>query len=223
MLDQIRSIPKTEFPDSMLALLREGYAFVSRQCDALRSDAFETRLMLRKVVCLRGPEATRLLYGSPHLTRVGAMPWTVLKLLQDKNSVQQLDGTPHLHRKAVFVAHLMDDGKVETLAALFRQEWLAALPQWRAQGEVDLMSASNRLFTQAAIRWTAIPDGWFRIDELATKLADMVENTGHFGPKTFATLLARRTSNAVWWHWSKTSGTAGSPFRTEPHYRPSRG
>ena len=194
MLDQHSlKLRKTPFPDSTLAFLREGYAFVSGQCDALGSDAFETRIMLQKVVCARGPDAARLLYGPAPLTRVGSMPATVLRLLQDKGSVQQLDDAAHLHRKSLFVAQLMERERVERLAALFRQSWLAALPAWRASGEVDLFAECNGLLTRAALEWAEIPDGWFDPDALARELAAMVEHAGHFGAATFATLWSRNT------------------------------
>ncbi|SEL09920.1 Cytochrome P450 [Blastococcus sp. DSM 46786] len=53
-------IPTLTAPDSSLALLREGYAFISRRCDRLGTDAFRTRLMLRPAVCVRGAEAARV-------------------------------------------------------------------------------------------------------------------------------------------------------------------
>jgi fatty-acid peroxygenase len=73
--------------DATVALLREGYEFIPNRCGRLNSDIFLTRLMLRKVICMRGPEAAALFYGSDNLTRVGSMPQTVLRLLQNKGSV----------------------------------------------------------------------------------------------------------------------------------------
>ncbi|MCA1439513.1 hypothetical protein I6F07_04610 [Ensifer sp. IC4062] len=49
------------------------------------------------------------------------MPWTVLRLLQDKDSVQQLDGAAHLRRKAMFIDVTMDDDAVASLVERFRQ------------------------------------------------------------------------------------------------------
>ena len=45
--------------DSTLALLSDGYAFIPRRCQRYRSDVFETRLMLTKVVCMRGKKRPR--------------------------------------------------------------------------------------------------------------------------------------------------------------------
>jgi fatty-acid peroxygenase len=46
--------------DSTLALTRDGYAFIANRCRRYGTDVFETRLALRKVVCLRGEEAARV-------------------------------------------------------------------------------------------------------------------------------------------------------------------
>lgn len=77
--------------DSTLALLREGYTFIGARCDRLRTDAFSTRLVLTRAICLRGADAARLFYSSDRFTRVDAMPRSVLHLLQDTGSVQLLD------------------------------------------------------------------------------------------------------------------------------------
>lgn len=42
-------IPRDKNLDSTLALLSDGYTFVSKRCQRYQSDIFETRLMLRSV------------------------------------------------------------------------------------------------------------------------------------------------------------------------------
>lgn len=107
--------------DATVALLREGYEFITNRCERLNSDIFSTRLMMRNVICMRGPAAAALFYGSDNLTRVGSMPQTVLRLLQDKDSVQQLDSEAHRHRKAMLVRMLVSDADgVKDLVALFQ-------------------------------------------------------------------------------------------------------
>ena len=57
--------------DSTLALLLEGYEFISKRCRRYRSDVFETRLMLTKVVCMMGKEAAEVFYHPGRFTRKG--------------------------------------------------------------------------------------------------------------------------------------------------------
>jgi fatty-acid peroxygenase len=84
-------IPRLDGFDSSVALLREGYEFGARRFARCSSDAFETRLMLRRAVVAFGEEAARRLYEPDRMTRRGALPITVVTLLQDFGSVQMLD------------------------------------------------------------------------------------------------------------------------------------
>jgi fatty-acid peroxygenase len=86
--------------------------------------------MLTGAICLRGTEAARLFYGSDRFTRVGAMPLSVLHLLQDGGSVQLLDGTLHHHRKCLFL-DIFEPDPIDRLREAFRAEFRAALPRWR--------------------------------------------------------------------------------------------
>src|ERR1700752_5342083 len=99
----MRAIPRSPVFDSTLALGREGYGFIGNQCERLGTDIFRTRLMLKHVVCMRGTCAAEIFYTGDRFTRVGAMPVTVLKLLQDYGSVQLLDGAAHRRRKRMFL------------------------------------------------------------------------------------------------------------------------
>lgn len=63
-----------QLPEGSLALLREGYTFISSRCDRFGTDAFRTRLMLRPVICLRGAEAAEFFYGGGRFGRKGHAP-----------------------------------------------------------------------------------------------------------------------------------------------------
>jgi fatty-acid peroxygenase len=64
-------IPREKAWDSTLALLADGYTFISERCRRHGSDVFETRLMLQPVFCMLGEEAARVFYEPDRLTRVG--------------------------------------------------------------------------------------------------------------------------------------------------------
>ena len=150
-------IPTDPTPDATLALLRDGYGFVSRRCDRLGADAFRTRLMLRPVLCARGPDAARAFYTPGRFTRVGAMPAITLRLLQDKGSVQGLDGDAHRHRKAMFLDILLDDAQVERLVALTRKELTAAIPHWTLHQPIELTREMTFVLTRVGFGWAGIP------------------------------------------------------------------
>lgn len=134
------TLPEDPSLDSTLSLLRDGYTFISRRCARHDSDAFRCRIMLTNVICMRGSSAARLFYGHANLTRVGSMPAPVLRLLQDKGSVQQLDAEAHIHRKAMFVHMLMRRPAGET-GKFGHCVW----PQHVAQQEKDPAAVSGNL------------------------------------------------------------------------------
>ncbi|WP_207099423.1 cytochrome P450 [Paracoccus shandongensis] len=181
--------PRLPGPDHTLRFLRQGYRFIGDGCDRLGSDWFRARLMLRPVICGRGADAARLIYDPDLFTRRGAMPPTVLRLLQDKGSVQLLDGAPHRHRKALFTGLLMTDGAERSFLALFENEWRLALRDWTARGRVTLFDAVNLVLTLAVFRWAGVP-----LDDparMAGDLSSAVENSGRIGPRMWLALARR--------------------------------
>ncbi|MBA4784278.1 MAG: cytochrome P450 [Rhizobiales bacterium] len=187
---QAAAIPADGAWDATLSLLREGYHFIPNRCRRLGSEIFRTRLTLTEVICMQGPRAAELFYGNAALTRQGSMPQTVLRLLQDKGSVQQQDGDAHRHRKGLFVAILMAPGEVERLTGIFRSEWRAQLRHWQERDQIVLIDEVNRMLTRAVCQWAGIPIG--DSDERTSELAGMVEYAGHFRPGTVAALWRRR-------------------------------
>ncbi|MCF6367690.1 cytochrome P450 [Rhizobium halophilum] len=184
------AIPSDGAWDATLSLLREGYYFIPNRCRRLNSDIFRARLTLTDVICMQGPEAAELFYGDAPLTRQQAMPQTVLRLLQDKGSVQQLDGDAHRHRKGLFISILMAPGEVERLRHAFRREWLARLQSWENHEKVVLIDEVHLILTRAVCNWAGVPVG--DSEEMATELAGMVEYAGHFRPGTVGALWRRR-------------------------------
>jgi fatty-acid peroxygenase len=71
------TVPRARGFDHSLLFLRDGYDFITRQCETLGTDVFQGRLMLRSVICMRGAPAAELFYASGKFTRVGAMPFYV--------------------------------------------------------------------------------------------------------------------------------------------------
>lgn len=182
------TMPQDPAFDATLDVLRDGYQFIAKRCDRLETDVFATRIMLRSAICLRGPRAMRLLYGAPGLTRKGAMPPTTLRLLQDKGSVQQLDGAQHHHRKQWFVQTLIEEPAAEELAVRFRDDWTQALVG-RDRAEV-LVTASDSL-ARVACRWAGLPEAYAQDAGFRKTLYLMSAHSGRFSPSTVTALLRR--------------------------------
>ncbi|WP_372383496.1 hypothetical protein ACCQ12_10025 [Xanthomonas sp. NCPPB 1068] len=130
--------------DVLPQLLRDGYLFVGKQCDALGSDAFAARLALRPVVFARGPDAVATFYHPGRFTRVAALPPTTLRLLQGKGSVQQLDGDAHLHRKQLFMA-VLSPAQTSRLVDCFMDEWQQQAGNWARSAYVVLQHEAEHV------------------------------------------------------------------------------
>ncbi|WP_346618395.1 cytochrome P450 [Blastococcus montanus] len=186
-------IPTLRTPDSSLALLREGYTFISSRCDRLGTDAFRTRLLLEPAVCVRGAEAARIFYSGERFTRTDAFPPSILHLLQDLGSVQALDGGAHRHRKDMFLTVLQGTGS-ERITDLFAEEWRAAVPRWQRAGRVVLHDAVRDVLTRTALRWAGVPATERDVRRRTRELAVMVDRAGTIGPPNWWARLLRNRS-----------------------------
>ncbi|MCG7360549.1 cytochrome P450 [Roseomonas sp. ACRSG] len=191
------AIPRAAGVDNTISFLREAYTFISRRCDRLNTDFFGTRIMLTPVVCMRGAEAARFFYDGDRFTRQGAMPQTVLRLLQDKGSVQSLDGTAHRERKAMFMSLMSPEG-IARIADLLEGHWRATLPHWASGAEVTLLPAVGDLLSRTACDWVGVPLTEREAPILSRALQAMVQQAGHVGPDTLRALaLRRRTERRI--------------------------
>src|SRR5947209_16663645 len=118
------TIPTLAVPDSTAGFLRDGYLFGGRRFARVRSDAFRTRIAGRPVIVARGLDAARFFAEGDRFTRVGALPPSALRLLQDVGSVQTLDGDAHRRRKALFLDVAADAASRALLVGAFREAWL---------------------------------------------------------------------------------------------------
>jgi len=183
------AFPKAPGFDHTLAFLREGYPFISRRCARLRSDGFIARLMLRRVVCLRGAEAAELVYSPQRVTLVGAMPITVVKLLQDFGSVQTLDDAAHRTRKALFtrIGSVMESRRV---AELMAEEWTRYFGG-RASRDAVLVEATDAILTRATMRWVGIDPERDDAGSRCRELTAMFETPGMLGPRHWRAQVLR--------------------------------
>jgi len=189
----LQAAPHTRAFDSSLALLNEGYRFMPRRFEELGSDIFATRIMLRRVLCMRGAEAARLFYASDRFTRRKAIPPTVLTLLQDFGSAEMLDGAAHLQRKALMLSLLgaYDNARLTALAA---DLWRARFAEWRQRGRVVLLREAESVLAEAACRWAGIALAPEALRLRTEEFAAMVDGAGSFGPRNLRAQLLRRRS-----------------------------
>jgi fatty-acid peroxygenase len=197
------ALPRNRGFDHTAALLREGYDFIGNRCERLRTDMFETRLMLRRVVCMRGSAAAEIFYDGHRFTRVGAMPITVLKLLQDFGSVQLLDGSAHRHRKHMFLAIGAPVASAQ-LAASLTAELVRRRETWPTGQTIAVFDEIRTALTRAVLRWAGLAMAESGIAKRQREFSEMIEATGTIGPRNWRALLLRRRSE----RWARRVITA---------------
>lgn len=191
-------IPRETNLDSTLALLSEGYTFISRRSRRFGSDLFETRLMLRKAVCMTGAEAAETFYQPDRFTRQRALPPTTLMLLQDTGSVQLLDGDAHRHRKQMFMS-LMSRESISRLTELVEARWRARIPIWESRDEVVLHDEAREILCSAVLEWAGIPLAEHEVEQRTREFGAMIDGAGAVGPRNWRGMLLRTRTE----RWAK--------------------
>lgn len=184
-------LPRVRSPDSTWSFLRDPYGFISSRCDRFGTDAFETRMLLRPTVCMRGRDAAELFYDESRFTRRGALPRRVVRSLFGRGGVQGLDGDAHRHRKSLFMS-LTTPARVARLGEIFAEEWERAAPAWEARGEVTLYPAARELLTRAVCAWAGVPLDEQDVGRRARELSSLYEQAATVGPPYWRLLAARR-------------------------------
>jgi fatty-acid peroxygenase len=184
-------IPRLSGIDHSLSLLREGYAFISSRCDRLGTDAFRTRLMFSRVICMRGADAAEIVYDSGHFDRAGAVPKSTLRLLQDEGSVQQLSGGAHRARKAMFMG-MMTPAALDRAREIFAREFRAAASHWQGADHIVVHEAIREVLTRSVCAWAGVPLGEDEVEARSREISAMIDRAGSIGPLNW---WARRLRN----------------------------
>ena len=167
--------------ESSFFLRKEGYTFISRICDQNDVDAFRTRIMLTPVVCMRGREAAEIFYSGDRFTRKGAMPKSVLHLLQDEESVQALNGEAHRLRKQMFM-NMMDEASLGRMVDIFRRQLRLAAETWVGRREIRLLDEARLVLARAVFEWAGVPVDEKEFKDRVRELGAMVDHAGDIGP-----------------------------------------
>jgi fatty-acid peroxygenase len=193
-----QAVPRTSSLDSTLALLAEGYRFMTRRFDQFGSDLFVTRLMLRQALCIRGEEAAQMFYQAGRFTRRHAFPPPTLMLLQDYGSVALLDGEAHHRRKAMLMSM---QGAVDRhhLVELAATEWRAAFARWHGQPHVVLHREAESVLCRTVCRWAGVPATSADLAQRTAEFSAMVDGAGAVGPRNWMGLMMRSRAE----HWAR--------------------
>ncbi len=193
--DPPKPVPRDKHPDSTLSLLREGNTFITTRCRRYKTDIFTTRLMMKETVCIMGEEAARVFYEKDRFTRVGAIPKSVLWLLQDEGSVATLDGEKHAHRKKMFMS-MMTPAKIQQLADMVEKRWLEAARDWEKKEYVVLHGEIQKVIFLAVCNWMGIHLRESDLIERTREIAAMIDGAGAVGPRNWRGMWLRKRTEA---------------------------
>ncbi len=188
--------PRDRALESTLAFLSEGYDFIARRCERLGSDIFRARLLGRTFHFVRGAEAARMFYTPGRFTRRGALPVSVLHLLQDKGSVATLDGEAHRHRKQMFMS-LMAPAQVEAMARMAAEGLRTRSRSWPAGTPIRLHEELRAVLVGAACAWAGVPLEEAQLRLLTREIGAMIDNAGRFGPPNWFARIRRWHAEAL--------------------------
>jgi fatty-acid peroxygenase len=183
-----------QIQDSTLALVRSPYRFISERAAAVGEDAFETRVLLRRTICMTGPEAAAAFYDPAHFKRAGAAPVRLQRTLFGKGGVQGLDGQLHRARKQLFL-DITSPARVDDLASTVSEHWLAAASRWAEAGEVRLYPEVQRILTIAACSWAGAPLVDSEVETRTREIVALFDDAGAVGPRHWRSRLARKAAD----------------------------
>ena len=191
----VPEIPRDHRLDSSLAFARNPYGFISSECRRRGTDLFQTRLMLRKTICMYGEEAVELFYDPERFIRRGAMPMRIQKTLVGRGGVQSLDGDTHRHRKQMFMS-LVSDERVAALVAGTENRWRRAAEDWTRRDRIVLYDAARYVLTQAVCAWAGVPLAASEVHRRTEDLTATFQDAGTIGIRHWRARAARKRADA---------------------------
>lgn len=184
-------IPRDKWPESTLALMADPYRFISTRCRRYQSDLFQARLMLRRTICMTGPEAAALFYDENRFARAGVAPGWLKKTLFGKGGVQGLDGEAHRHRKAMFMS-LMSPERIGRLGEIAADWFRAYARKWAGMNRVVLYDEVNEVLSRAVCDWAGVPLPEAEVGRRTSELMAMFDRAATLSPSHLWSRLARR-------------------------------
>ena len=174
-------IPRDKAFDATFALRRDPYGFIAKRCERLHSDVFETRIMLRRTICMTGHDAARVFYDSERFTRRGAAPLRVQETLMGVGGVQSLEGATHRRRKELLLS-LVSPARIEELRRIADAQWTTFANRWTKQDNVVLYDEMRHLLLLAACEWAGVPLAEDAVATRARDITSLFEHAPTLGP-----------------------------------------
>lgn len=176
--------------DNTLNMLKEGYLFMKNRTTKGKCDIFETHLMGEKVICISGKEAVKFFYDEERFQRKGAAPKRVQKTLLGMNTVQNMDGKEHFHRRKMFTSH-MTEMHQSIVSKMVMKELENSIERWESAKEIVLFDEVKEILCKIACSFAGVPLLESEVKERAEEFSSMVNGFGAVGPRHWKGKKAR--------------------------------
>lgn len=168
--------------ESTPGILFTGYPYFLKKFREQDSDIYETRVLFKKAIAMKGEEAAEIFYDLSKFKREGAAPKRLQKTLFGQGGVQGLDDEEHRRRKGLFMSFMNPDS-VNRLERHFNRHWLEALDSWKKRRKINLFEESEKILCRAAHDWTGVPLPEDEVELRTSQLSDLIESSGGVGPR----------------------------------------
>jgi len=188
-------LPRPTRFDQTRSFVRDPYTFITATCERLGSDFFESRLFLKRTICLRGEDFAALFYDNDLFERRGVAPGWLLGCPFGRGRVPELDDLAQRQRRALWLS-VRSPGSVLRARRLFREEWGWGALRWEDQGPVVLYEELHPLLTRVACAWAGIPLPEVDVATRAKDFVALFDAPGALGWRHLEARLARRRIDA---------------------------
>lgn len=191
----METIPKGSWPDGTIRLLSQGNTYISNECKRLDTSLFQTRLMFKKTLCMRGKDAAELFYDADRFSRHDAAPSRLKRTLIGKGGVQGLDGENHQDRKAMFMS-LMSSSNIHRLVSIFERRWHEAALKWTEMETFSLYEEASEVCFEAACEWSGVQLDNVDVPKRTQQMMLMIESPAAIGTLHLRGILARKRAES---------------------------
>jgi len=166
--------------DLGLHLWRAGYrALPDARSRHGGADVFESSLLGRRAVVVRGSDGARLFYDAAVVQREGAVPAALADLLFGRGAIHGLDGEEHASRKEMFLA-LLTEQRVEDLATTVGRDLERRSRRWIGR-DVVVFDELVEVYGAAVQAWAGIRADPPAVRTTSHRLAAIVDGFGGAG------------------------------------------
>src|SRR5690625_315208 len=182
MMNSNLDIPREKTLDSSLALMAEGYQFISNRCRKYQTNIFQTRLLGQKVICMSGEESAELFYNNEYFKRKGVAPNRIQESIFGKNGVQTYDGKKHQHRKSLFMS-LVTQEHIKIVVEITQKQWEYAIDKWTSMDKLVFYTEVEEIMCHTACQWAGVPLWGKELSYRTSDLSAMIDAFGAVGPR----------------------------------------